>query len=96
MGLYVNYLGGFDYVFTQKHRDSDVYSFVFNDYNRETKNWQIKSVTHADGEYATDDIDMKGSYSDFLVFQGKKGHVMIAEYDAKGKKLDLRLEKINF
>ncbi len=96
LGHLTKMYGGFDYVFTQQHRDTDVFSFVFNDYDRKSKNWDLKSVTYTDGAYSTDQIALTSSKSDFILLQGKKGHVMLAEYDSKAKKLDMRLEKINF
>lgn len=95
-GLLVNYYGGFDYVFTQQHRDEDVFSFVFNDYDRKSKDWTVKSVTYADGSYAIDEMALTSNISDFILLQGKNGHVMLAEYNSKAKKLDMRLEKINY
>ena len=96
LGHLVKYYGGFDFAFTQHHRDEDVFSFVFNDYDRKSKNWDLKSVTYADGEYVMDQMTLTSRKSDFILLQGKKGHVMVAEYDSKAKKLDMRLEKINF
>jgi len=96
IGHLVKYYGGFDFAFTQHHRDQDIFSFVFNDYDRKSKNWNLKSVTYADGEYATDQITLTSDKSDFILLQGKSGHVMLAEYDSKAKTLDMRLEKINF
>ena len=96
IGHLVKAYGGFDFAFTQHHRDEDIFSFVFNDYDRKSKNWDLKSVTYADGEYVMDQITLTSRKKDFILLQGKKGHVMVAEYDSKAKKLDMRLEKINF
>jgi len=96
LGHLVKSYGGFDYVFTQQHRDNDVFSFVFNDYDRDEKNWKVKTVTYAEGEYSTDEVSLSSNYKDFILLKGKKGHVMLAEYDEKAKKLNMRLEKINF
>ena len=96
LGQLANYYGGYDYIFTQQHKDSDVFSFVFNDYDREKKNWTIKSVTYVDDAYSTDEMELSSDYEDFIVMQGKSGHVLLAEYNEKKKTLDMRLEKINY
>jgi len=96
-GRFINTFGGFDYITTQQHRDSDAFSFIYNDYERKGKKWSVHAITYADGEYSNDKIPLTSKYWDnFQVFQGKKGHLMVVEYDKKNKKLDMRLEKINF
>jgi len=96
-GMFINTFGGFDYIATQQHRDSDAFSFIYNDYERKGKKWAVHAITYSDGAYANDKIPLSSKRSEnFQVFQGKKGHIMIAEYDKKKKNLDMRLEKINF
>jgi hypothetical protein len=95
----INYLGGFGYEYTQRNEDSSIFTFGY--INREKKKgsktkYIYGAVTYADGEYSSDKIDLGRRANNIAVLPAKPGHVMIMEYIRKEKKLEMRLEKINF
>ncbi|MFK8007458.1 MAG: DUF6770 family protein [Saprospiraceae bacterium] len=95
----VNYRGGFGYEYTQRNQDNSIFTFGY--INREKKKgaktkYIFGAVTYADGEYTSDKVDLGRRASNIAVFPAKPGHVMIIEYIRKEKKLEMRLEKINF
>lgn len=92
--------GGFDYIFTQSNKDRSVFSVGYLDYERRKneKNAVVFGAITHDGEaFSTDKMDLVTKRGDRIrVFAGKPGYVMIAEYLRKEKKLDMRVEKINY
>lgn len=95
----INHLGGFGYEYTQRSQDNSVFTFGY--INREKKKGKktkyiFGAVTYADGEYSADKIELGRRAYNIAVFPAKPGHVMIIEYIRKEKKLEMRLEKINF
>lgn len=87
---------GFDYSFTQMNKDKSVYSVGYLDWSRNAKSMIFGAVTWADNEFSTDQLKLKTEASSLRVFPGKPGYVMVSEYFRKQKKLETRLEKINY
>jgi len=99
LGNYVNYLGGFDYMYTQKNEDASIISFCYDNYERakgKTKH-VLGVVSRRAGEqtYATDKISLETDASWIRSYPAKPGYVLLMEYFRKKKKVDLRLEKFN-
>lgn len=95
----INYQGGFGYEYTQRNQDNSIVTFGY--VNREKKKGAktkiiYGAVTYADGEFTTDKVDLGRRANNIGVFPAKPGHVMIMEYKRKEKKLEMKLEKINF
>ncbi|MBD0256492.1 MAG: hypothetical protein ICV83_12305 [Cytophagales bacterium] len=99
MALVLKTLGGFDYSFTQVNEDNTTFSVGYVDYEKKKgeKNQLIfGAITYADQQYATDKISLETEASSLRVMPAKPGYVLITEYFRKDKKLDMRLEKINY
>ena len=88
--------GGFDYSFTQLNTDKSVYSVGYLDWSRSAKSMTFGAVTWAENGFSTDQLTLKTDASSLRVFPGKPGYVMVSEYFRKQKKLETRLEKINY
>lgn len=92
--------GGFDYIFTQSSKDNETFVVNYISYDREKgqkgKN-QLGSIIYTpEKTFTTDKIDLDRKSTKYFVYRAKQGYVMVSEYDEKLKKIDSRLEKINF
>lgn len=99
LGNYVNYLGGFDYMYTQKNEDASQITFCYDNYERskgKTKHI-LGVVSRRAGEetFTTDKINLETEASWIRSYPAKPGYVLLMEYFKKKKKVDLRLEKFN-
>ena len=99
LSLMVKAYGGFDYEFTQEAKDGSYFIVGYKDYKRikGAKNKTIfGAISNVDGEFSKDEIDLKSEAKYLSVLPAKNGHIMILEYFKKEKKIDMRIEKINF
>ncbi len=92
--------GMFDYKFSQTSKDRNTFIATYIDYDKE-KGERAKNVFGAiaytpEKTFAVDKIVMNRKSTDYYVKKAKPGYVMVTEYFRKDKKLDMRLEKINF
>jgi hypothetical protein len=97
--LYLKSLGYFDYSFSQQNPEETTFSVGYVDYEKrkgEKNGLVFGAITYADKEYATDKISLETEASSLRVIPAKAGFVMITEYFKKTRKLDMRLEKINY
>ena len=99
LGLLVDALGGFDYYYTQKLDGNEAFTVGYVDYERikgEKNKYIFGAITYADGDYTTDKVDLSSDATSLRVAPAKEGYIMISEYYKKAKRLDVRLEKINY
>jgi len=100
MAQVANTYGGFDYLFTQNYADRPMFMVGYLDYERRKKEKNMivfGAATHDGEEYTTDKINLDTKKGEYIrVMQGKPGHILISEYIAKEKRMEFRLEKINF
>lgn len=97
--LYLKSLGYFDYSFTQINAENTTFSVGYVDYEKKKgqKNGLVfGAVTYADQQFSTDKLSLKTEASSLRVMPGKPGYILLTEYFRKDKKLDMRLEKINY
>lgn len=96
---FLKILGHFDYSFAQPTPDNAGFTIGYIDYEK-NKNEKGKAVfggiSYRDKQYAIDKLPLKKEGSLLGIMPGKAGYVTIFEYFKKEKKLDMRLEKINF
>jgi hypothetical protein len=96
---FVKYTGGFDYAFTQQTNDKDVFHIGYSDYDRTQDKDQrayFGAISYADGEFSTDKLPINNKSSTIRLRKAKTGYVLVSEYFKKEKKLELRLEQINY
>lgn len=92
--------GGFDYVFSQQPEDKATFMVSYINYSREKgekgKNVLGTIVYTPEKVFTTDNMALSRKSSTYYVYRAKPGYVMVNEYLEKEKKLDSRLEKINY
>lgn len=99
IGMMADAYGYFDFSYIQGKSSPGEFTVGFIDWERragEKNGFSFNGVTHVDGKYTTDKINMTKKKTDVYVREAKPGYVSIIEYNRKEKTLDFRLEKINF
>lgn len=100
LSYYAKAIGGFDFLFSQKPADSETFSVAYINYDREkgsaAGNVLGMVVYTPEKVFSTDKMSLKRKSSEYYVYQAKEGYVLITEYFKKEKRMDSRLEKINF
>lgn len=100
LGYYVKSTGGFDYSFTSKNTDRDSYHAIYTDFNRrddesnEKADAMIGSINIVDGKLTTERFPVNTDANAIWFKPAKPGYIMVGEYYRKGKRLNMRLEKI--
>lgn len=95
LALAIKSFGGFDYTFTQTRNNNETFTIGYVDNGK--KELSFNSLSYADGQFTTDKIALKSSKSSIRgIYPAKPGYLMITEYYKKEKKMELRLEKINY
>lgn len=93
-------LGGFDYYFTQTSTDKSTFVVAYVNYDKEkgekAKNVLGSIILTPEKEFVVDKLPLNRKSTAFRVFRGKPGYVMVSEYFEKEKRLDTRLEKLNY
>ena len=99
IGLMADIYGYFDYEYIQpKNRPGD-FTLGYVDWERkagEKNGFVFNGLTYSDGEYSSDKIKLSKKGSVVRVMEGKPGYVCLVEYLKKEKRIEYRLEKINF
>ncbi len=91
------YYDAFDYAYTQVSKDGSSFVVGYNDYVKEDgyKGGTFNTLTYYGGKITTDKINLKSDATSVKVLPGKTGSVVLLEYFRKGKKLEIRIEKMN-
>ena len=96
---YIDYLGLFDYVYTQVSPDGNEFTSSYVNYDREKgeKNKNVAgTIIYADGKYSEDKFPLEKGKTYYWVAPAKPGYLLISEYSKREKTLSLRLEKFNY
>jgi hypothetical protein len=89
--------GGFDFQFSQVLPDKNTFACVFTDFEQRQSRGVMGTVAYTpEKTFAEDKIYINRRTANFTVWRAKPGYVLILEYLKKEKKLDMRLEKINY
>lgn len=94
--------GEFDFSFTQSNEDNSVVSlaYVSSERNKGSlkRTFLLNFVNFVSGEngHSNDKITINSTATSSIVWPAKPGYVMLLEYFKKEKKMDMRLEPINF
>jgi hypothetical protein len=91
--------GYFDYSFTQISSQNATFTVGYTDYQKDKgtkKEWIFGALTYVDNQFSQDKISLETESSALRVLPAKPGYVLISEYFKKEKKIDLRLEKVNY
>ncbi len=97
MAMVAEYIGGFDYSYTETDINHTTFVVGYTDYVRSSnyKGATFNTITYFNNKLTTDKINLKSQASDLVVLPGKTGTVAILEYFKKDKKLSMHIEKMN-
>jgi hypothetical protein len=100
LSYYAKAVGGFDYSFTQRSSDGNVFAVSYINYDREkgegSRNVLGTIVYTPEKNFAFDRMVLNRKSTDYFVYRAKEGYVLITEYFKKEKRIESRLEKINY
>jgi hypothetical protein len=100
LSYFAKAVGGFDYAFTQTGADRSTFFVSFINYNREGggrgKNTLGTIVYTPEQTFTVDKIVLNRTSTDYYVYRAKEGYVMVTEYFKKEKRVETRLEKVNY
>lgn len=92
--------GGFDFVFSQISPDKSKFVVSYINYDRErgekAKNVLGSIIYTPEKTFAVDKLTLNRKSSKYFVYRAKEGYVMVSEYFEKEKRIDSRLEKLNY
>lgn len=96
---YIKRVGGFDYAFSQQSVDGA--TFIVHYTNRimsaGTPKYVLGSIIYTpEKNFAKDEILLTRKSSEYHIFKAKEGYIVLSEYFRKEKRLESRLEKINY
>jgi hypothetical protein len=100
LSYYAKSIGGFDYLFSNPSKDKSTFLVSYINYDRE-KGQKAKNVLGTiiytpEKVFTVDHMVLDRKASAYFVLPGKEGYVMVSEYFEKDKRVDNRLEKVNF
>lgn len=100
LSYYAKAVGGFDYTFSQESSDKNTFVVTYINYDREkgekAKNLLGAVVYTPEKVFSVDKMALNRKSTEYYVQRAKEGYVLITEYFKKEKRIDSRLEKINF
>jgi len=100
LSYYAKAVGGFDYSFVQQSADKSTFYVSYVNYDRESgergKNVLGTIVYTPEKVFTVDKLPMNRKSTFFFVYRAKEGYVLVTEYFRKEKRLDSRLEKVNY
>jgi hypothetical protein len=92
--------GGFDFVYVQPSPDKSTFVTSYINYDREKgekgKNVLGSIIYTPEKTFTVDKLVMNRKSSRYFVYRAKEGYVYVAEYFEKEKRIDSRLEKLNY
>jgi hypothetical protein len=92
--------GGFDFVFSQTSPDKATFVATYINYDREKgekgKNILGSVVYTPEKIFTVDKLPLTRKSSTYFVYRAKEGYILVNEYFAKEKRLESRLEKLNY
>jgi hypothetical protein len=100
LSYYAKAVGGFDFAFSQKTEDKSAFSVSYINYDREkgegARNVLGTIVYTPEKTFSVDKMVLNRKSTEYFVYRAKDGYVLITEYFKKEKRIDSRLEKINY
>lgn len=100
ISFYAKAVGGFDYVYSQESKDKSTFVVTYVNYDREkgekAKNLLGSVIYTPEKTFTVDKLVLNRKSSDYYIYRAKEGYVMVTEYFKKEKKIESRLEKLNY
>ena len=92
--------GGFDFIFSQTSADNNTFVVTYINYDREkgekSKNILGSIIYTPEKVFTVDKLPLVRKSSSFYVYRAKEGYILVNEYFPKEKRMDSRLEKLNY
>jgi hypothetical protein len=90
----------FDYQFTQTSADKNTFVVTYVNYDREkgekSKNVVTSIIYTPEKTFSVDKLPLNRKSTEYFVYPGKEGYVLVNEYYKKDKRIESRLEKLNY
>jgi hypothetical protein len=102
LGYYIKSIGAFDYSFTSRNKEKDIYDVIYIDGNRREDDQSAKSdlmvgvISIKGGNVSENRIPIFCESKNWWVQPGKPGYISVSEYFRKEKKINMRLEKLTY
>lgn len=100
LSYYAKAVGGFDYAFTQLSPNQNTFYVSYINYDVEKgergKNVLGTIVYTPEKVFTVDKLALNRKSTLYFVYRAKDGYVLVTEYFKKEKRLDSRLEKVNY
>lgn len=100
ISFYGRAVGGFDYKYTQQTPGGDTFIVTYIDYDKEKGQKAtnvLGSIIYTPEKTLTvDKLKLDRKSTAYFILKAKTGYVMVMEYFRKEKKLESRLEKLNY
>jgi hypothetical protein len=97
---YAKAVGAFDYKFTQTSADQSTFIVDYVDHDRQNeagRAFVVGSIVYtSEKTFVTDKFTIARRTSVFQILKAKSGYLGVTEYFRKEKKLETRLEKVNY
>jgi len=97
---YAKAFGAFDYRFTQMSTDNSTFIINYVDYDRKNedgKAFVVGSIVYTpEKTFVTDKFTITRKTTSFNIMKAKPGYLLVTEYFRKEKKIESRLEKVNY
>ncbi|MBL7852216.1 MAG: hypothetical protein JNN04_15035 [Cyclobacteriaceae bacterium] len=99
LSYYARSMGGFDYVFSQVAPDRSTFIVNYINYDRTqegAKNILGSVIYTPEKTFATDKMELTRKSTQYSIHRAKPGYVLVTEFNKKEKKVESRLEKVNY
>jgi hypothetical protein len=102
LGYYIKSMGAFDYSFTSRNKEKDIYDVIYIDGNRREDEQSAKSdlmvgvISIKGGNVSESRIPIFCESRNWWIQPGKPGYISVSEYYKKEKKINMRLEKLTY
>ena len=102
LGYYIKSIGAFDYAFTSRNKEKDIYDVIYIDGNRREDDQSEKSdlmvgvISIKGGAVTENRIPIFCESKNWWIQPGKPGYISVSEYFRKEKKINMRLEKLTY
>lgn len=102
LSVYAQVMGGFDYAYTQTTGNGNSFVVTYIDVEKGSENG-VKStkvlgsiIYTPEKVFTVDKMKLDHKSSQYRIYRAKEGYVMVMEYFQQEKRIESRLEKLNY
>jgi hypothetical protein len=103
LGYYIKGIGAFDYSFTSRNKEKDMYDIVYIDANRKEdskssgkSDLMVGVISIKQGKMKENRIPINCDSYTWWIQPGKPGFISVSEYNRKTRTINMRLEKLTY